>query len=103
MLILNRSFLRRCRLPWSRFLPLGNNWGVGRRRCFENQDDFTADGVELIFALVYPIGMTIGILLPIPFVDALILITLFLVPTLIYVAIHNKNVPDTGRFSPPTT
>ncbi|MGI5832427.1 MAG: ATPase, T2SS/T4P/T4SS family [Thermoguttaceae bacterium] len=56
---------------------------------------------KLIFALVYPIGMTIGILLPIPFVDALILITLFLVPTLIYVAIHNKNVPDTGKVLTP--
>ena len=52
---------------------------------------------KIVFAVVYPIGMLIGILLPIFAVDALVPLLLFLVPALIYAAIHNKNVPDSDK------
>lgn len=52
---------------------------------------------KIVFAVVYPIGMLIGILLPIFAVDALVPLLLYLVPALIYAAIHNKNVPDSDK------
>ena len=56
---------------------------------------------KVIFALVYPIGMAIGVFLPVFVVDALVPPVLFLVPALVYVAIHNKNVPDSDKVLTP--
>ena len=56
---------------------------------------------KVIFALVYPIGMAIGVFLPIFAADAFVPVILFLVPALVYVAIHNKNVPDSDKVLTP--
>ncbi len=56
---------------------------------------------KVIFAVVFPLGMFIGILLPIFVVDALVPVLLFAVPALIYAAIHNKNVPDSDKVLTP--
>ena len=56
---------------------------------------------KVIFAVVFPLGMFIGILLPIFVVDALVPLLLFAVPALIYAAIHNKNVPDSDKVLTP--
>ena len=52
---------------------------------------------KVVFAVVFPVGMFIGILLPVFAFDALIPLLLYMVPALIYAAVHNKNVPDSDK------
>ena len=52
---------------------------------------------KVIFAVVFPLGMLIGIFLPIFGFDALVPLLFYMVPALIYASVHNKNVPDSDK------